>query len=353
MSSMTTDGAAAGSRPAATTIRALQLQAPKQLKLVDLPRPALQPHQVRVRVKAVGICGSDLTSISGALPFTRFPIVPGHEASGEVIEAGANAAWNAGQRVIVHPILVDRADPLVARGEVHHCSSTQVLGVVSRDGAYAEEVVLEDYMLRRMPDEMDFESGALVEPTAVAVRALRRLPLPADPKILLLGSGSIGLLAVQAAQALLGASRIVVADVVARRLRLALGLGADEAIDVRHGYASPFMEEQFDLVVDGVGTSQTMQTAIEACVRGGAVVVYGVPSAGTTADIRAAFVKDVRVATSRLYEADISDAIELVATNRVRVKAIVTHRVRLDEAADLVGRMLDRKERPIKAVIVP
>jgi L-iditol 2-dehydrogenase len=335
-----------------TTARALQLQAPRQLRLVALPRPVLGPHQVRVAIKAVGICGSDLTSISGALPFTRFPIVPGHEASGVVIENGPGAVSEVGWRVLVHPILADPDDPRARRGEVHHCASTQVLGVVSRDGAYADEVVLDDYMLRRMPDAMDFESGALVEPTAVAVRAVSRVPLPARPNVLLLGSGSIGLLAVQAARAL-GAARVVVADIVPERLALALALGADEAVNVADGYASPFQEEQFDLVVDGVGTQSTMQAAIEASVRGGAIVVYGVPHPDTTANILAAFRKDLTVATSRLYGSDIDAAIELVAGNRIRVKEIVTHHVRLDETADLVARMLDHTERPIKAVIVP
>ncbi len=303
-------------------------------------------------MKAVGVCGSDLTSISGALPFTRFPIVPGHEASGQVVEAGPKASWKVGQRVIVHPILVDREDPRAQRGEVHHCPSTEVLGVVSRDGAYADEVVVEDYMLRQMPDGMDFVSGALVEPTAVAARALSRLPLPARPNVLLLGSGSIGLLAVQVARSI-DAARVVVADVVPERLNLALALGADEAVNVEGGYASPFMEEQFDLVVDGVGSSQTVKAAMEACVRGGAVVVYGVPAAGTAADIRAAFVKDLRIAMSRLYEADIDTAIALVATNRVRVKEIVTHRVKLDQAPGLIEGMLNHTEHPIKAVIEP
>ena len=340
----------AGGRPA--THRALQLKAPRQLELVELPRRPLDGHQVRVRVRAVGICGSDLTSISGALPFTRFPIVPGHEASGQVLEAGSEAAWAAGDRVILHPILFDPADPVAQRGEVHHCTSTQVLGVVSRDGAYADEMVVKDYMLRRLPDGMDYEAGALVEPTTVALRALRRLPFLPGSRVLLLGCGSIGLLAVQVARAL-GAGRVVVADIAPDRLELALHLGADEAIDVSAGYASPFCEESFDLVVDGVGIGSTVKAGIDACVRGGALVIYGVPAADTTLDLRTAFVKDLAVATSRLYGADMDEAMELVATNRVRVKEIITHRVRLEDAAELLARVLGHTERPVKAVIEP
>src|SRR5579885_1624090 len=114
-------------------MKALLLRGPRQLELAELPSPALAGGQVRVRVCKVGVCGSDYSSIAGKLPFTRFPIVPGHEASGEVVESAA-AGWRPGDRVLIHPILGNRADPIFARGEVHHTEATEVLGVVSRNG---------------------------------------------------------------------------------------------------------------------------------------------------------------------------------------------------------------------------
>src|SRR5665213_3047337 len=120
-------------------MKALLLKGPHQLEMVDAAQPTLSAGQVRVRVKSVGICGSDYSSISGKLPFTRYPIVPGHEASGEVLEA-LGTSWKRGDRVLIHPILADREDPLFANGELNHLESCEVLGVVSRNGAYAEEV---------------------------------------------------------------------------------------------------------------------------------------------------------------------------------------------------------------------
>ena len=155
-------------------MKALLLKAPRQLELTDMARPELLDGQVRVRIERVGVCGSDYASIAGKLPFTRFPIVPGHEASGEVLEAGKQADWKPGDRVLLHPILANRSEAVFAKGEVHHSDSTEVLGVVSRNGAYAEETVVEDYMLRKIPAGMDFETAAMVEPVAVAVRALQR-----------------------------------------------------------------------------------------------------------------------------------------------------------------------------------
>jgi 2-desacetyl-2-hydroxyethyl bacteriochlorophyllide A dehydrogenase len=301
-------------------------------------------------VHNVGVCGSDYSSIAGKLPFTRYPIVPGHEAAGEVLES-ASTAWVAGDRVLIHPILCDRHDPLFSSGEVHHCSSTEVLGVVSRNGAYAEEVIVEDYMLRRVPAGMDFESAAIVEPVAVAVRAVRQANLKQGDRVLVFGAGNIGLLLIQVAAAL-GASRVTVTDLLPERLKLASDLGVDETF-LATGELPAEFENRFDVVVDGVGREQTVRQALACCARGGRIVVYGVPAGDIVYPLRGAFSKDVTLSTSRLYDADFAPAIELVAEGRVKVKEIITHRTSLQEAPALLGRILDGKEAGIKVMIRP
>ena len=331
-------------------MKALVLKAPRQLELTDLPSPPLAPSQVRLRVRKVGICGSDYSSIAGKLPFTRFPIVPGHEASGEVFEAAPGLEWSPGDRVLIHPILCRPDDPAFGRGEVHHSDSTEVLGVVSRHGAYAEEVVVEDYMLRRMTPQMDFESAAMVEPVAVAVRAVQTGQLRSGDRVLVFGAGNIGLLAVQVARAL-GAGRVVVTDLVPQRLALARSLGVDEAVDVRSDFPSARFERSFDIVIDGLGTQESVNHALAACARGGRIVVYGVPGGEVTWPLRVAFSKDVTLATSRLYDADFSTAIQLVSEGRVRVSDLISHRVSLADAPALIMRLLDGAESGIKVMI--
>jgi L-gulonate 5-dehydrogenase len=333
-------------------MKALLLKGPRQLELVDLARPDLSPGQVRVRIRKVGVCGSDYSSIAGKLPFTRFPIVPGHEASGEVVEAGLQAAWPPGERVLLHPILGNRRDPVFARGEVHHSESTEVLGVVSRPGAYAEEAVVEDYMLRRIPAGMDYETAAMVEPVAVATRALQRGALRPGDRVLVLGAGNIGLLVVQVARAL-GAARVVTTDLVPERLNLAVKLGVDQALDVREGFPRAELEKQFDLVIDGVGCEASVQDALSSCARGGRIVVYGVPGGDIVFPLKAAFAKDVVLATSRLYDADFDLAIRLTAEGKVRPQELITHRVTLAEAPALISRVLNGQEQAIKVMISP
>ncbi|HWB95193.1 MAG TPA: alcohol dehydrogenase catalytic domain-containing protein, partial [Bryobacteraceae bacterium] len=248
-------------------MKALLLKGPRRLEFTEMPEPALAAGQVRVRVRKVGVCGSDYSSIAGKLPFTRYPIVPGHEASGEVLEAAAGATWKLGDRVLIHPILGDRADPVFARGEVHHSESTEVLGVVSRNGAYADQVVVEDYMLRAIGPGLDDESAAMVEPVAVAVRAVEQGRLRPGDRVLVFGAGNIGLLLIQVAKAL-GAGRVVVTDLVPARLDLANRLGADETIAAGGGLPAERLEKQFDVVIDGVGSEATVLDALSACARG-------------------------------------------------------------------------------------
>ncbi len=333
-------------------MKALLLKGPRQLEMTDLPRPELGPQQIRIRVRNVGVCGSDYSSVAGKLPFTRFPIVPGHEASGEIIEAAAGSRWKSGDPVLIHPILCLREDPAFTKGEVHHSDSTEVLGVVSRNGAYAEEVVVEDYMVRAMTAGMDFESAAMVEPVAVAVRAVKEGAVGTGSRVLVLGAGNIGLLAVQVARAY-GASRVAVTDVVPSRLELARRLGFDEAIDVRDGFPSTQLERQFDAVIDGVGLESTVRDALTACGRGGRIVVYGVPAGDISFPLKVAFSKDVRLITSRLYDADFEPAVDLIANGRMQLKELITHRLTLDQTPAFLGRVLDGQEAPVKVMIAP
>lgn len=332
-------------------MKALLLKGPRQLEITELPRPELGPNQVRIRVRNVGVCGSDYSSVAGKLPFTRFPIVPGHEASGEIIEAAAGSGWKSGDHVLIHPILCRREDPAFTKGEVHHSDSTEVLGVVSRNGAYAEEVVVEDYMVRAMTGGMDFESAAMVEPVAVAVRAVKEGAVGPGSRVLVLGAGNIGLLAVQVARAY-GASRVAVTDVVPARLELARRIGFDEAIDVRDGFPAQ-LERQFDAVIDGVGLESTVRDALTASGRGGRIVIYGVPAGDISFPLKVAFSKDVRLITSRLYDAGFEPAVDLIANGRMQLKELITHRLNLDQTPAFLGRVLDGQETPVKVMIAP
>jgi threonine dehydrogenase-like Zn-dependent dehydrogenase len=225
-----------------------------------------------------------------------------------------------------------------------------VLGVVSRNGAYAEEVVVEDYMLRAIPAGMDYESAAMVEPVAVAVRALRQGGLCERDRVLVLGAGNIGLLLIQVARAL-GAGYVAVTDIVPERLALAERLGVDEAIEVRGGFPAARLEKQFDVIIDGVANEASVRDALSSARRGARIVVYGVPHGDITFPLKVAFSKDVALMTSRLYGADFDPAIRLISEGGVRVRDLITHRVHLGEAPEQILSVLEGRQSPIKVMI--
>jgi 2-desacetyl-2-hydroxyethyl bacteriochlorophyllide A dehydrogenase len=334
------------------TFRALLLQGPNQLVLTELERQPLQARQVRIRVRTVGVCGSDYSSVAGRLRFTRFPIVPGHEAVGEVIESTDDTDWAVGDEVVVHPLIVSRDDPAFGRSDLQHAPSAEVLGVVSRNGAFAEEVIVEDYMLRRIPKDLAWDRAAFIEPVAVAVQAVERGRLEAGDRLLLLGAGSIGLLALQVAHAS-GAGEVVMTDVLDDHLAIARELGAARTINVRSDPRAAEALVGFDLVIDGVGSQESTQLAIQATRRGGRIVVFGVPAAGNTVSMLSLFAADLSIATSRLYGSDLSRAIELVATGAVNGDSLITHRVGLTEAEQLIPAVIAGQVAPIKVQIVP
>jgi L-idonate 5-dehydrogenase len=146
---------------------------------------------------------------------------------------------------------------------------------------------------------------------------------------------------------------VVVTDILPERLTLARKLGADQATDVRTGFPKSEFEKQFDIVIDGVGSEESVQDALLACARGGRIVVYGVPKGDIVWPLKIAFSKDITLATSRLYDADFSLAIRLMAEGKICTKDVITHRLTLAEAPALIFRVLDGIEPAIKIMITP
>jgi len=268
------------------------------------------------------------------------------------MEAATTADWAIGEHVVVHPLIVHRDDPAFASAELQHAATAEVLGVVSRDGAFAEEVVVEDYMLRRIPEDLAWEAAAFIEPVAVAVRALERGGLVDGERLLLLGAGSIGLLLLQVALTS-GAGEVVVTDVLDDRLVIARKLGAVGTVNVRSDVRAAEQLRDFDLVIDGVGSPESTRLAIQSARRGGRIVVYGVPAAENTVTMASLFAPDLSIAASRLYGRDLSRAIDLVASGAIRGDLLVTHRVGLVEAEQLIPAVIAGQVSPIKVQIVP
>lgn len=332
-------------------MKALRLMGPNDLKLMDVELPPLPAGWCKIRVLRTAVCASDISSIAGALPFTKYPITPGHEFSGVVAEVNGCSRVKPGMFVTANPIFTCGECEPCKKGELNHCTKCEVLGVVSHDGAYAEEVMVPEHMVFELPDTITPEEGSLVEPTVVALTALKRACVKEGSTLAVFGAGNIGLPIISIAKAW-GAKRILAVDTVPARLEIAKKMGADEAVTT--DYLSANIEkyqDQFTSIIDSVGIAPIVELAVKLMAYGGHIDIYGVPKGSYVVPVQACFVKDGTISTSRLYGYDMTEAIDIVAKKYVNFDAMITQRMSLAEFADFSKKMVDKSADFIKVIV--
>src|SRR5882724_12442128 len=194
-------------------MQAMLLKEYMHLKMVEMPVPSIGPDDVLVRVRACGICGSDVHGMDGKSGRRIPPLVMGHEASGEVVETGARVRdLKPGDRVTFDSTVYCGRCFHCARGEVNLCDNREVLGVspgpYRRHGAFAEYVAVPRRIMYRLPDNLSYEQAAMIEAVSVAVHAVNLTPVVLGDTGVVVGSGMIGILTIQALRAA-GCARVI------------------------------------------------------------------------------------------------------------------------------------------------
>lgn len=321
-------------------MKAVRVLEPNVVQVQDIPSPKRRPGQVRIRVARAGICGSDLAIIHGHNPFARYPVTPGHEFSGHVAEADPNSPFKEGDPVTARPVLSCGKCRACLSGNQNHCPDMKVLGV-HLDGAYAEEIVVPEEIVKRVPDGLSADVASMAEPVAVAYHINRRARLAPGQNLVVIGAGVIGNLIFQVAKAQ-GAGQVIAADIVEERLPLALETGADWAINSRQVDPVAFARENFgegaDIVFDLVGTEKVVEQAIQMARAGGIVVLVAIPHQQTLAfNYREVFRKELELVGTRVYnDADFEAALRLLASGRIQAERLISHRVPLSEGNEAI-----------------
>jgi L-iditol 2-dehydrogenase len=336
-------------------MKAIYLTAPNDFEYRDVPEPPIEPHTVRVKVARVGICGSDLKIFSGHNPFARLPLIPGHEFAGVITEVGPEAQAKMGERVAVRPLTSCNSCEYCAKGEVNHCASLGVLGV-HRDGAFADEVIVPDHLLHRLPDDMGWDEAAVAEPVAVAVHNMRRGEVKPGARVLVLGAGTIGLLIALLAK-VSGAGTVSITDLSDARLQLARHFGADETLNAKgldlRAHAATHGE--YDVVFDVVGNKRTLDDATYAVKPAGRIVLVGVPHEQfEEINVKNIFARELVLTASRMYEpVDFARALTLVAEGKVPVDKLVSLTLPLSEIGEGLRRLHTEPDQTIKVLLCP
>ena len=344
-----------------TTMKALVHTAPYRLEISDFPVPTLAPTDVLVRVKAVGICGSDVQGYTGTTGRRLPPIILGHEAAGIVEDAGADApALPRGMRVAFDSTIFCNACEACDRGQYNYCPSREVLGVsipgMKRHGAMAEFVRLPWWTLVPMPDHLSFTDAALLEPIAISLHAAARGAIAPGETVCIIGAGTIGLFLLQAAL-LRGAGRIMVFDVNEHRLRVARALGADIAVspldtdpsDVVHATTEG---RGADVSFEVVGIAATLHQAIAATRIGGRVVLVGNLTRSIDLNIPDIVSRELTLRGTYCNAGEYRKAIGLVADGKIETTSIVSATLSLEQGPEAFDRLHGGQEPELIKIIL-
>lgn len=309
-------------------MRALRLAEAHRLELVELAEPVPRPGQASVRVRACGICGSDLSSYKRGLFLEG---VPGHEVSGVVEALGPGVqGWRTGDAVSIHPMSAcgECADCLA--GAPHRCASSLAGSETAIDpGGMAELVVASTERLHRLPDGLPVEDGCLSEPLAVAIHGLNRAGARPGEAAIVVGLGSIGLLAVAALRDL-GASPIYGVDPVERRRRLACGLGATGTAESTWEARGEF--GQAPLVLECSGRAEMVQAATDLALSGGRVGLLGIAVSEVVTYPLFWITRELTLTGAIASSTDDMAAAVALLGRRPEIAGIITRRVSLAEA---------------------
>jgi L-iditol 2-dehydrogenase len=343
-------------------MKALVLRAYSELVYEDAPQPEPGAEDVLIRVKACGICGSDVHGLDGSTGRRIPPLVMGHEAAGEVAETGAAVRdLRVGERVTFDSTVSCGRCFYCARGEINLCDNRQILGVspgpYRRHGAFAEYVAVPRQIVYRLPDNLSFEQAALIEAVSVAVHAAGLTPVRAGETAAVVGSGMIGLLAIQALRHA-GCARVIAVDPDETRLKLARQLGATEVFNPGAGDAAAAIHEMTggrgaDAAIECVGASEPVRAAI-ACVRkGGAVTLVGNLAPEIEFPLQAVVTRQLRVQGSCASSGEYPACIELMAKDAIRVDPLISAVAPLAEGPAWFERLYRREPGLMKVILKP
>ena len=342
-------------------MRAAVYKGIETIQVEDVPDPEGGPDDVVVKVQACGICGSDLhTYLHGA--FVQPGQVMGHEFVGEIVHVGGSVSGlSVGDRVTASPIVPCMECARCKEGRYNLCGVAWATGIAyGRPGAFAEFVKIPTPVVGGnifpLGSEVSDEGGALVEPLAVGVHAVRLVEPVLDATALVLGLGTIGLQVVQALRAH-GAGRIIGIDLSATRIAAATAVGA-EAYDGADGVANVVSaalgeNDEIDIVFECTGAAPVAAAAIEVVRAGGTIVVLALYDDPITFDPTALVQREIRLQGSIAYTSDdFREAVELLSKGIALVDPLITHREPLDKIGEAFSTQLSKSE-SIKVLVEP
>jgi L-iditol 2-dehydrogenase len=334
-------------------MRALVLTEYGRLQLADVDMPTIGANEVLIRVTACGICGSDVHGYDGTSGRRIPPIIMGHEAAGTVVDTGSDVnRAQVGDRVTFDSTVYCGTCDACRRGQVNLCPTRRVLGVSCNDyrqnGAFAEFVAVPQHILYSLPSAVTFEQAVMIEPLAIALHAVARLNVMNGERAVVVGSGMIGLLTIQALR-VAGCREVMAVDLDDSRLEIARQVGAHEALNPTSDRAP----SEFDIAVEVVGNAPALATAIASVRRGGRIGLIGNLAPEVPFPLQSVVTRELTLVASCASAGEYPRAIELLASGEVNVASLISAVAPLTEGQQWFDRLRAAEPGLMKVILQP
>ena len=336
-------------------ITAMYLEKPGKIVPRQIDMPKIGKDEVLVKIKAVGICGSDVhyyaTGRIGDFVVER-PLILGHECSGQIVEVGEDVeGLRVEDRVALEPGIPCRKCKYCKSGRYNLCSEMEFMATPPVDGAFVEYVAHPADFVFKLPDKITYEEGTVFEPLAVGLYSVERAEVKFGGKVLILGAGPIGLAALQAAINI-GGTRVTIVDLYDFRLRKAKELEALEVINPRQSDILDKFGPDFDYVFETAGSIVTAQQGVKLAAKGATLVLIGLPAQQEiNLNTHQIIAKELNVLGIFRYINTYPKAVRLAEQGKVNLKPFISKKFPFPQVEEALKYARDNRESSIKTIV--
>jgi L-iditol 2-dehydrogenase len=339
-------------------MKAIVYEGPNILNYKEVPDVSPKPQEVKIRVKACGICGSDVHGYLGLTGRRIEPMIMGHEFAGEVVELGEGVTdYQRGNKVAVYPVDFCGECEMCKKGDVHLCLNKRAFGVLDVDGAFAEYICIPAKSCFKVADHVPYAVGSLMEPLAVAYRGVGHAGDLTGKTVLLVGTGTIGLLALACVK-MKNPAKILVSDLSDNRLEVAKAMGADIVINPGKENFKEVIESHtagkgVDVAIEAVGAVQTVQQAMSALAFSGTAVWIGNNKQMVEINMQEIVTRELKAEGSFLYGyQEFETVVELLNSGRLNVYPLISEEITLEQAPEYFKKLAQAPGNLIKVVVI-
>lgn len=343
-------------------MKAIVLESYSNLVYKEVENPIIKDDEVLIKVKAVGICGSDVHGMDGSTGRRIPPIIMGHEASGEIHQVGKNVIkWKVGERVTFDSTIYNEDDWFTKQEMYNLSDNRMVLGVscneFHRSGAFAEYVVVPQHILYKIPENVTYSQAAMTEPAAVALHAINISDLNPNATALVIGSGMVGMFVIQLLK-IKGVKTIIAIDKESDRLEKAKLSGADYTFKPNDGELQNLINSKtanrgVDIVFEVVGISETINQSIDLLRKGGSLTIIGNLSNTIELPLQKVVTRQLKIQGSCAINGEYEEVLEYISNGKLNVNSILSAEAPLKDGALWFDKLYNKEKGLMKVILKP